>query len=163
MNLEVLKILKAPTNFIIMLGAGLLMFDLNYYLMTKLPGVRNQMCTLGGNFTASNIAFSIVTSIFFGIMAAAIFQLFQNRKSKFVGAGSLSGFSAFLGAMTVFCTACTLPFVSVFGLSISLTFLTDYNLAFKGVSLVLMVYGIYVLEKQLKGTCNSCKTGACPT
>lgn len=152
MNFKVFTNLKKPVFAFIMLGFSFLLFDIHYYLMKNLPGERDLMCVMGGNFTPENITFSILMSLLFGLMVAGIVALFQERSKK-LAIGSLSGFGLLLGSFTVFCTACTLPFISLFGLSIGLGFFTDYNLIFKIASIVLMLVSLYLVNRQLSASC----------
>lgn len=155
MNLKVFSNLKKPVFAFIMIGASLILFDLQYYLMKNLPGQRDFMCVMGGNFTAENILFSVLMSLLFGLMIAGIVALLEKRSKK-LAAGSLSGFALLIGSFTVFCTACTLPFISLFGISIGLSFFTSYNLIFKIVSIILMLVSLYLVNRQLVKSCD-CK------
>ena len=115
------------------------------------------MCIMGANLTPLNIGFSIIMSFLAGLMFAALIEMYR-RKQMSVSAGSASGLGLFLGTMTVFCTACTLPVISLFGVSVSLLFFTDYEVLLKGTGIVLMIVGLWILNGQLK---NECKIGSC--
>ena len=153
----ILKVLRSPTNVFVLVGVSLLLFDIQYYLMMNLPGSRDFMCIMGANLTPLNIGFSIIMSFLAGLMFAALIEMYR-RKQMSVSAGSASGLGLFLGTMTVFCTACTLPVISLFGVSVSLLFFTDYEVLLKGTGIVLMIVGLWILNGQLK---NECKIGSC--
>ena len=95
-------------------------------------------------------------SLFAGIIVAGIIELFKQKKSK-LKASSLSGFGLVLGSITIFCIPCTFAVFTVFGVAISLNFFMTYDLYIKIASLLLMIYGTYLLNKQLMGECKMCK------
>lgn len=153
MQIHLLNNLKKPVYAVLALGVFVLMMDLAYYAMAKLPGARDNMCVIGAGFTTLNIFFSIVVSFAVAILVPGIIEGGKRRRAASV---ATSGVGALVGAMTVFCTACTLPVVSLFGFSFSLLFFTTYSDILKIVSLVLMLYGLYIVNKQLDGKCNIC-------
>jgi len=138
---------------LVFVGLLLLFFDLNYYLMTRLPGTEGLACVPGGNVTAINITFAVLLSILSALMFSAAIMLTGARRPT----AGIAGVGAVVGTFTVFCTTCSLPFISLFGLSVGLGFFTTYNLAIKIISLVLILVGLYYLEKQLQGNCKICK------
>jgi len=139
----------------LMLGFFFIFFDLQYLIMSRLPGSVNEMCVMGGGLTASNIIFALVISLLGGLSVSGLFQTFSMRQMSF-GALSVSSAGAAIGTLTVFCTACTIPVISLFGLGIGISFFTTYNIWFKSISLALMIFGLYQLNKQLKGECERC-------
>lgn len=156
MNLAVFKILSRPNYIFTMIGASFLFFDLNYYVMATLPGTRDLMCVIGAGLNFWNIVFTIILSLLFGIMLAGAIELYKKKKSRIV-IGSLSGVGLFLGTMTLFCTACTIPVFTVFGAAISLSFFTTYQIVFKALSILAMLWGLNLLNKQLNNECKVCK------
>jgi len=157
MNLAVLKNLKSTTNLLIALGSGLLFFDLNYYLMANLPGTRDRMCILGANMNVANITYAVLMSLMVGVMVAGVVTLFRQHKAN-MATSTTGGAAVLIGTFTVFCTACTLQTISIFGLSIGLTFFTTYNILFKVISVGMMLVGMFFLNRQLEGECKVCKT-----
>lgn len=137
------------------LGVAFLMFDFNYYLMSTLIGSRNNACVVGANLTAANLVFSVIFSIFCGILVAGLVQLYRQRKLAMKGS-MVSGFGLLLGIFTMFCTACTFPIISAFGLGLGVEFFTDYSPGFQVLSLALLGYGLYSLNRQLDGVCERC-------
>lgn len=155
--MPVLSNLKQLKYFLAALGAAVLMFDVSYYVMSTFPGSRNNMCVLGANFTPTNIAFSIVLSVMVGVLFAGFIALFaQNYTKNRAKLTSLSGLAFLIGSMSVICTACTLPVISLFGVTIWLDFFTNHEILFKVVSLVLMSGSLYLLNQQLKNACAVC-------
>jgi hypothetical protein len=156
--MTILKNLRYPKYFLFALGTAFIAFDLLLYLMYSLPGSRDEMCIAGANLTADNIAFSIFLSVLIGVLIAGFIALFDKKvqDKKNIAMGSLSGIGAGVGVMTVFCTVCTLPVISLFGLSVSLEFFSYNNYYFKVISLSLIVLAIYQLNKQLNGKCVTC-------
>ncbi len=131
-------------------------FALNIYTIKNLPGAGDLYCSIGDAYTPTNVLFSAIISLSAGVMAAGIYQLFQIRKTVAVlKSSSTTVLGLVTGFFTAFCTACTLPFITVFGASISLTFISEYEIEFKLLSLVLMFLGLYLLNNQLKG-CEVC-------
>lgn len=159
-NLPIVAALKKPVNLALFVMAGSLFFAVNYYAMAKLPGSRDYMCVMGGNFTAGNIMFSIMLSLAAGLLAAGMWeQVQQKRIEKSYRMGSASTVGIVMGTITSFCTVCTLPVISLFGIGGALTFISEYQLHFKALSLLFLVAGLYLLNKQLKKECKLfCKT-----
>jgi hypothetical protein len=156
MNLAVVKNLSRPNYLFTMIGASFLFFDFNYYVMVTLPGTRDLMCVIGAGLTFWNIVFSVILSLLFGVMLVGVIELYRMKKSKVV-VGSLSGVGLLLGSMTIFCTACTIPVFTVFGAAISLSFFTSYQIVFKILSILAMLWGLNLLNKQLNDECKVCK------
>ena len=157
MNLAILKNLKNPARLIMAIAIAVVFFNINYYMMANLPGGKDLMCIIGGNLTPFNVLFSIILSLFAGIIVAGIIELIQNKKSN-IKSSSLSGFGLILGSATIFCVPCTFAVFTVFGVAISLNFFMTYDLYIKIASLLLMIYGTYLLNKQLIGECKMCKS-----
>lgn len=150
-----LHCLRKPTSVIVMLGFAFLLFDVQYLMMSQLPGSRNEMCVMGAGLNASNISFAILMSLMGGLFVVGFYETLKSRNTSFK-ALSLSGAGALLGSMTVFCAACTIPVISLFGVAFGFGAFTTYNLWFKIISLVLISYGLYQIDKQLKGNCSFC-------
>ena len=157
MKIAVVKNLQSLSNFLVMLGVGVMFFDLQYYLMKNLPGTDGYQCLPGANLTVANLIFAVLISLMFGIMIAGLITVYKQRRAAGVGSTVLSSVGMFFGTMTAFCTVCSLPVISLFGLSIGLTFFTTYVLWFKVLSVALMLVGLYFLNKQLEGECKVCK------
>lgn len=156
MRLEIIKNLQRPSALFLAIGFSVLFFDLSYYFMSTLPGHKDLACVIGAGLTFWNMMFSIALSLMAGVMVAGIFALYKKHKSR-LAVSSLSGFGVLIGTMTIFCTACTLPVISLFGLSIGLTFFTTYNLTFKILSLAVMATGLYLLNGQMADKCKICR------
>ena len=117
------------------------------------------MCIEGANLTSSNIIFSLTLSMLMGVVGVGMIALFaQNYAKNKAALTSLSGVGLLIGSLSVICTACTLPVISLFGLTIWLDFFTNYEGIFKVVSLGMMVISIYLLNQQLKNACTICVT-----
>lgn len=139
-----------------MIGVSFLMFDLNYYFMSTFPGARDFMCVIGGNLTPLNIIFAIFLSLMTGILIAGIVELFRLRSKK-LAASSVTGLGLFLGILTMFCAACTIPVITIAGFSIGISFLTTYNLIIQISSMILMLLALYLVNQQLNDACVVCK------
>ncbi|MFH0896223.1 MAG: hypothetical protein V2A54_17455 [Bacteroidota bacterium] len=143
------------------IGASVLMFDCSYYVMSTFPGSRDEMCIAGANLSPLNIVFSMVLSVLVGVLMAGFIALFSrkmanNNVGQKATLSSLSGVGFLLGGFSVICTACTLPVISLFGLTIWLDFFTHFESIFKLVSLAMMVLSLYLLNRQLKNECAVC-------
>lgn len=152
---SLLLTLKNPTSLLVLLGFAFLLFDLQYIMMSQLPGYENEMCVMGAGLKPSNILFAIVMSLMGGLFAVGFYETLKQRNTSFK-ALSFSGVGALLGSMTVFCAACTLPVLSLFGLAFGFSLFTTYDIWFKVISLVLISYGLYQIDKQIKGNCSFC-------
>lgn len=155
--MKLFKQLKNPTHLLIFLGVSFIFFDLNYYFISKLPGEVDNACVIGANITPVNVGFAVILSLLAGLMVVGGIALHKQRRARMAVSSILSGFGVLVGTFTVFCTVCTLPVISLFGLSLGLGFFTSYNLTFKIISLLLMLMGMYLLEKQLEGECVTCR------
>ena len=157
--MNIFSLFKQPTYSLIALGSAFVLFDIQYYFMKYLPGTRDFMCIMGANFTPINILFSAILSICMGILISGLFFLIQQKNTQNkVTVTSLSGIGAIIGSFTIFCTVCTLPVISLFGISLSLQLFVDYNLPFKIMSLFCTLFGIYLLNKQIQNQCTLCKS-----
>lgn len=152
---SLIELLKNPTLLILMVGFAFLLFDLQYLMMSRLPGYENEMCVMGAGLNPGNIAFALFMSLCGGLFAVGFYETSRRKNASFK-ALSLTGIGAFFGSMTVFCAACTIPVLSLFGFAFGLSFFTTYDFGFKIVSIILMVIGLYQLDKQIKGTCTFC-------
>ncbi len=157
MKAKIFTNLKDPFYGLVALGSAFIFFDLNYFFMRYMPGHKDLQCLVGANFTTENLIFSIIYSVMAGILISAVVAAARMRTRKAVGAGGLTGAGMFLGAMTVFCPACTIPVVSVFGFSFGLSAFTDFSWQFKVVSIALLLVAFWILNKQLNDDCEICK------
>lgn len=156
--MTLLKNLFNLRSLLIVATLSLIFFNIDYYIMSELPGYKDNMCVPGGGLTPLNIFFSAILSIMVGIFVATFVKLAKTLRPKRLGVSSLVGTSGFiLGNFTVFCPLCLFPAISLFGLSIGLSFFTTYNLAIKLLSLALLIIGLIILNKKLKQkNCNLC-------
>ena len=145
-----------------LISFAFLFFDVQYWIMATLPGSRHEMCVLGAGLNTLNVAFSILQSLLAGLFVVGFFASFRVTKASFQSA-SWTGLGALLGTMTVFCTLCTIPLITLFGLGISLGFITTYDLWFKLLSLFLLCIGLYQLNRKMRGACGRCITHPCPS
>ena len=125
--------------------------------MATLPGGSDMdVCDVGASLTSSNIMFATLYSALFGVMVAGLRELHEKRKVS-AKTSALSGVGMVVGSLTLFCSVCTIPLLSLFGLSTVLAFFTEYNALAKIFSLVLIGAGLYSMNKQLDGVCRNCK------
>lgn len=157
MQIKVVSALKNPTNLLVAIGVTAIFFSMNYYFMSQLPGEINFTCVPKGYLTTGNIVFAAALAVLTGVMIAGLMELYQYKKRSLGSMAGVTGVGVLIGTMTVFCTACTIPVISLFGFSVGLGFFTTYNLAFKILSLLVMCVGLYFLEKQLRDQCLICK------
>ncbi len=135
------------------LGVAMLVFDFNYYLMSTMIGSRNHACVVGANLTTANLFFSAFFSVLCGVLGAGVVALYRQRR-RGIKASAISGVGMILGIFTMFCTACTFPIISLFGLSFGVGFFTDYSIGFQILSLLFLAYGLFTLNGQLE--CEKC-------
>lgn len=156
--MQLIQLFTNKKNILIALIAFAIFFGVNYYIMRNLLGTTREACTIGGGLTTLNILFALVTSLAFGVLLAGMVELYRHRKTtkrlnSIVTGASLIG--SFISLFTVFCAACTLPFIFFFGTAISLSFLTEFEIEFKLMSLTLIFLALYLLNRQLEG-CDVC-------
>jgi hypothetical protein len=156
-KLHIVRKIGNPKYLMLMLGIALVVFDLNYYLMSTMPGSRDQMCVMGVNLTPGNIAFSVVLSLLTGMLVAGLIALFAKRAAQRKAAmASLSGVGLGVGLLTFFCPVCSLPLFSIAGAGVIFQAFNDYNLIFKVVSVLFLVGAILLLNSQLSDDCKKC-------
>ena len=156
MRLVVFNNLKNPAYLMIALGVAFLFFDVSYYVMKTFPGYRDLMCVDAGNFTTENLVFSAIFSLLIGILIVGFIETFKMRKAT-LSTGSVSGVGMIVGSLTVFCPLCTFPIISVVGLGTFFTFMSVNDVWFKLLSLVLLIWSLWMVNKQLSGECRMCK------
>lgn len=151
--MKILKNLTKPQSLVIAISAMLVIFNISYYMMANLPGYRNKMCVIGAGLTPLNTIYSLVIAAMSGILIANLPSLLKIRsvRSSSGGIGAIT-----LGGFTLFCPLCTLPAISLFGISFSLSFFTTYDIWIKTLSLVLMGWSLYMINKKL--SCEICLT-----
>ncbi len=132
-------------------------FAFQYHLMATLPGARNQQCVIGAGLNAGNIAFGLLISLLAGLVVGGLWLAARN---KFLSSGiptvSLSGLGMVFGILTGFCTLCALPVLSLFGISLSLGFVTDHQVIIRLVSTALLLVALYRVDSQIRGQCRRC-------
>ena len=155
--MRLLRLLSSPKHFLLFAGGSVLLFDVFYVIMATLPGEDQYMCVPGANLTVSNLLFAGAFSVVLSIVLVGLWALFSvtSRKER-VNMGALTGIGSVLALFTLFCTVCTLPVLSLFGLSIALGFFSSYNLIFKIVALVLLAGVLILLDRKLDPAC-SCR------
>lgn len=153
--LPIVGTLKKPFNLALFTVVGLLFFGVNYYALANLPSSNGFMCSVGGNLNPTNILFSLILSGMAGLIVAGLWEQVQEKKSgRSVKIGSTSSLGLGLGTLTSFCTLCTLPVISLFGVGSILTFISEYQLHFKLLSIAILGAGVYLLNNQLRKRCN---------
>lgn len=153
----IFKSLQSAKSFYHILSITTVLFLINYHLMATMPGDFNNSCMLGAALTPKNIIFSLVLSFISAALFINIGQLIKKEQNKHnVKIASLSGLGLITGTLTIFCTFCALPVISLLGVSLTSLF-TTYNTAFQLISLALLIISGYFLNKQLKGECQLCK------
>ncbi|MDF2379071.1 MAG: hypothetical protein P1V18_02510 [Candidatus Gracilibacteria bacterium] len=151
----ILTQLKNPALLIAALGFAVLFFDLQLWMMWNLPGYESEMCVMGAGLKPDNIIYAIVMSLLFGMFLMGFYTTLKVKQAS-LGGLSLSTAAMALGTLTVICASCTFQAISIFGFVIGVHFLTDLNIWFKLISFMMMLLGIYQVNKQLKGECSSC-------
>lgn len=151
----ILRILKQPSYVFLWLGLSVLAFDGFFILMKELPGEANNMCLPGANLTTFNIIFAIVFSLLVMLLLVGTVYFIrtgsQKKSSLFLGTSFLG---AFLGFFTLFCSFCVLPLAGILGFSLVLSFFTANSIIFKVLSLILLLYGLWLLNKKLSISCD---------
>lgn len=160
LQLPLHNLLRDKRYLAITFSIGAVIFSFEYYLMATLPGAKNFQCFIGGFLTPLNIAFSFSSSLLMGLMVSGIVSVVSKRRGSAAAATSLGGISAAVGILTTFCTLCTLPVLTLFGLSLGLEIFTTYNLAFKITSIALLLIGLFFLNRQLGRQCRVCVVSA---
>lgn len=157
MKAPVLKNLKEARYLLVFIGSAFLLFDFSCYLMSTLPGSKDEMCVEGANLTPENIIFSIILSLMVGVMVAGFINLFAlqavKNKAKLT---SIGGIGLGIGSLTMFCSVCTLPILSLFGLSVVFELFLEYSLIFKTISFLMLGTSLFLLNRQLLEGCKRC-------
>ena len=158
-NFPLLISLKNPANLAIFAGFSLLFLAINYWIMKNLPGTDGYQC-LPNSLTTQNIIFAGIISLIMGIFVVGMKELFSAKNSVSAKASSASIFSVggIISLFTIFCPVCTIGVVSIFGLSFGLNFFVDYGIWIKIATILLLLFGLYWINSQLKPEeCQICK------
>ncbi len=149
--IHLLKQVKYLPVFVLVAGG---LFALSYYAMAHLPGERDLMCVMGAGLTGGNIVFSAFMSVFAALIVLGIVDLVRMKAAaSSIKLGSTSMIGLVAGMLTTFCTLTTIPVISLFGVGVSLSFFTDYEIYFKLGSLFLLGMSLYLVNNQLRGQC----------
>lgn len=160
MAFPLLILLRDKKYLVITIFVAAALFSFEYYLMATLPGAKDNQCIVGGFLTPINMTFSLSSSLLMGLVVAGVISIVSKKRGSAATASSLGGFSAVLGILTTFCTLCSLPVLTFFGLSLSLEIFTTYNLAFKLMSMAFLLIGAIFLNNQLDQQCRICAVPA---
>lgn len=150
----ILNLFKKPQYIFIWLGLSVLAFDGFFILMKELPGEANNMCVPGANLTPFNIAFAVVFSLLVMLLLVGTIYFMRHSTRKSALLISTSFLGAFLGFFTLFCSFCVLPLAGIVGVSLVLSFFTANSFIFKVISLVLLGYGLWLLDRKLRISCD---------
>lgn len=142
------NVFSEAANTIVFAASSLLIFEIQYYLLKNMPGAVNRACVIGGYFTPENIFFSLVISLLAGIIVSMVVYMMRLNMLNTAG-GASGGLGIISSFLAVFCVACSVPFLSLFGISISLIFLNDYLTEIKILSILLILLSLYLLNRQL--------------
>jgi hypothetical protein len=122
-------------------------------IMMRLPSTHGNVpaCFVGAAYTPDNVFFSAALSLMTAWMLWGLWDLARARTAKKSWQeGSLGLLGFVIGFFTVFCALCTIPVISIFGLAVGLGFFTTYNAIFKGLSLGMMAYALWLMEQRRK-------------
>ncbi|MBI2453174.1 hypothetical protein HYV56_00550 [Candidatus Peregrinibacteria bacterium] len=148
---------RRPWAFIVAFFSAASLFLIQYYLMATLPGTKNLSCVMGAWLTFGNLVFSLFVSLLFGFLVPVFIFIFSQSLKTLKSAASTSGVFSLLGfgtsMLSVFCTFCTLPVISFFGVSIGLSIFTFYNAYFKVLSIIFLFISIFLLHRKLQKGC----------
>jgi len=158
-NNPLLSALKNPANLAIFVGFSLIFFAINFWIMLNLPGTDGYRC-LPNSLTRENLIFAGITTLIMGIFVVGMKELFLAKKSatkKFSGV-SIFSIGGIVSLFTIFCPVCTIGVVSIFGLSFGLNFFVDYGNWIKIGTILLLIFGLYWINSQLRPKeCEICR------
>ncbi len=153
--MHLLLLLQRPTWLIVWIGISFLLFDVAVFAMNAMPGSVEHMCVPGGALTWDNMLFYGVLSMVVGLLVMGFAEILRVQSRGAVETGITAGVGGALSALTVACTACTLPVLSLFGVSFSLYFITEYGVYFRIAAVLFVLYTAYRMNGFIKrgGTC----------
>ncbi len=154
------KNLVRPSYICLTLGVTLFLFGLQYWLMASLPGYRDLSCDIGANLTLINLLFAFLTSVLLGVMLSGIVMLIRSRMMlQSLAIDSPIGIASLFTMLISVCTVCVLPFIFLLGITISLEFVTFYNIYIKIGGVFLLSGGLFLINRQLHTGCTLCQIG----
>lgn len=153
--MEIFKTFKNPVNIFIFIAIFTIIFDLNYILTKNLPGHINNMCVNNGVITPGIMAYILILSFLTSLLLLAIIETIKHKTLKTKSMAGITGSA--IGTLVVFCPACTIPTITIFGFAISTQFFLDYELAIRIISITLILIGLWIVNSQLKDDCKICK------
>ena len=148
---------KNPANLAIFAGFSLLFFSINYWVMKNLPGTDGYQC-LPNSLNTENITFAIIISLIMGVFVVGMKELFsaKNSTTDKISSASIFSIGGIVSLFTIFCPICTIGVVSIFGLSFGLNFFVEYEAWIKIASILMLIFGLYWINGQLKDDCQIC-------
>ncbi len=152
-NSSIITVLKKPASAITALAFAFIFFDVQFYIMSQMIGFKDLMCVPGAGLNTPNILFAIILSLLAGAVVVGFYATIKMRQASYKAA-SVSGIGAIIGTLTVFCPVCSLPIFAAMGVSVGFT--VEYNGWMKVLSLLMMSYALYQIDKQLRGDCERC-------
>jgi len=153
----ILHVFQSSSRILGVFVIASLVFAFNWHLMSSLPGTRNLQCVMGAGLTLSNILYSILIAFFSGVTLVGLWDAsVASQRAQGISALSLSSIGTILASLSTICTLCALPVFSLFGVSLSLEFITDYNGVVKLVSLALLVIAMYQVDRRMRQRCLRC-------
>ncbi len=150
----ILRILRQPAYVFSWLGLSVLAFDVFFILMKELPGERDFMCVPGANLTSFNITFAALFSLLVMLLFVGVIYFIRTRRTNKATLVSTSVVGSILGFFTLFCSFCVLPLAGVIGISSVLSFFSTNNELFKILSLGILIYGLWLLNKKMTIRCD---------
>lgn len=132
----------------------LFLINISVLLLINSPAKIANACVQGGNFTLINLGLAIVISLLLSLSLAGLLHLLRMKKQKNnINLVSIGGVGMFFWFLSTMCLACYIPIIGIFGFSLSLNFLTGFEVWFRGVSLVLSILSLWMVDRQIRFGC----------
>jgi len=151
------KVLSNPVYVIFAIGIFAVIFSFSLYALLTLPGSNGYACVHRAYLTTFNVIFSAILSLLIAIFTVGFTELTKQHKARHQAKlVSLSGIALVFGILTTFCTVCTISIAIPFLAGIFSLF-TTFNIWFKIIAMLSLIYALYTLDGQLKGKCKVCR------
>ena len=136
--------------------------NISIWILLNTPAKSDFACINGANFTIHNALIAIGLSALLSLNIVGLAKLIREKQNTSkVKLASLSGFAAFMWILSTICFACYLPIFVVFGFSVSLSFLSNYEIWFGLMGMLLSGVSLFMLDRQIRFGClnpDKCKT-----
>ncbi len=148
------KVFRDSVFVILAIAFALLYLIFDYLIFVQSTTVKVFLELNNAVFVLSALALDLVTATLFGISLSMLIYLFKNKKTTLAGSGISSVSGAFFSLLASGCPVCGAWLLSILGIAGSLAVFPLQGLEFRVISVVLLLFSIYMSAKYIMGACS---------